>query len=110
MGRFWLFFFIADIIIMAAALISCLSAEEHEIKSLPRLLWIVIILLFSPVGGIVWFVAGKNRPHRTGYGPTPLPGRPVAPDDDPDFLRKLREQREEERRRKREEPDDSSDS
>jgi hypothetical protein len=61
---------------------------------------VFIILLFSPVGGIAWFVAG--RPDRTaataragtwrpgnGFPESERPPREVPPDDDPEFLRRL---------------------
>ena len=43
-----------------AALISCLSAEEDEIRALPRLVWVLIILFFPLVGG------GRLVPRRRG--------------------------------------------
>ncbi len=96
MGRFWLFFFIANIILTAAALISCLSAEEGDIRGLPRIGWVIVILLFSPIGAIVWFFAGRTpsagsrrqvwRPGG-GFPESERPRRTVAPDDDPDFLK-----------------------
>jgi hypothetical protein len=80
------------------ALISCLSAEDSDIRALPRYAWVLIILLFPPVGPIAWFVAGKerySRPQQQSWAPgrgfpeneRPVRGRPVAPDDNPDFLR-----------------------
>lgn len=106
MGRFWLFFFIANIILTAAALISCLSAEDGDIRGLPRIGWVIVILLFSPIGGIVWFFAGRtprNRPAKSAWRPgagfpeSERPRRTIAPDDDPDFLKGIdRNRREQE--------------
>ena len=55
------------------------------------MLWVFIILLFTLVGPIAWYLAG--RPHPTTGG-RPGPGRrqrrrPLAPDDDPEFLNHL---------------------
>ena len=63
MGRLFPLLALADLAILVIALIDCLSVEEDEIRALPRVAWVFIILLFSPVGGIAWFVAG--RPQRT---------------------------------------------
>jgi hypothetical protein len=104
MARFWLAFFIINLIVTAAALISCLSAEEEQIKSLPRIVWVIIILLFSPIGAIAYFVAGRERAARSeswppGSGspqsqrPARRDHRPVAPDDDPEFLRQIGQQK-----------------
>ncbi len=97
MGRLFPILFLIQIALCVAALISCLSAEEGDIKGLPRFGWIIVILLFPLVGSIAWFIAGKERystPKNTwrpgsGFPENERPRRTVAPDDDPDFLRKL---------------------
>lgn len=119
MGRVWLFIFIADVILTAAALISCLSTEDEDIRALPRLVWVLVILLFSPIGAIVWFFAGRERYAAQrrqvwrpggGFPESERPGRTVAPDDDPEFLKGLdrnrREREAAEESRREEEPDD----
>ncbi len=100
MVRLYALLAIGQLILAVIALISCLSAEEDEIRALPRIVWVLIILFFPLVGSIAWFVAGRPLP-ATG---TPVGGvqrnrRPLAPDDDPEFLRSLDEQR---RQRERE--------
>ena len=89
MGRVLLPLFFILVAVTAAALVSCLSAERHEIRTLPRGVWILIILFAPLIGAIAWFVSGRARPGDTGTGPSQPkpPPRPVAPDDDPDFLR-----------------------
>lgn len=101
MGRLYPILFLIDLALVVIALISCLSAEDSDIRALPRFAWVLIILLFSPVGPIVWFVAGRERysqPRNTttwrpgnGFPENRRPGVPgrrtVAPDDDPEFLR-----------------------
>jgi Phospholipase_D-nuclease N-terminal len=103
MIRLYSMFFLLDLVLMVVALIDCLSAEEFAIRALPRVAWVFIILLFSPVGAIAWFVAGRPaRTVRLSNGTTWRPGsgfpeseRPqrrggrLAPDDDPEFLRNL---------------------
>lgn len=116
MPRLFLLFALADLALLVIALIDCLSSEEHEIRALPRLAWAFIILLFSPVGGIAWFVAGRpKRAAPSGQGgwrpssgfPARARPRPVAPDDDPEFLRNLgaRARRDDEEKLKRWEED-----
>jgi Phospholipase_D-nuclease N-terminal len=102
MYRLYSLFLLVDMALLVIALIDCLSAEEFAIRALPRVAWVFIILLFSPVGAIAWFVAGRPaRAVRLSNGTTWRPGSgfpenerprrsaPPAPDDDPAFLRGL---------------------
>lgn len=101
MPRLYALFALLDLALLVIALIDCLSAEEFAIRALPRVAWVFIILLFSPVGAIAWFVAGRPAPPvRLSNGTVWRPGsgfpedqrprqRTSGPDDDPEFLRNL---------------------
>jgi hypothetical protein len=102
MIRLYSLFMLVDLALLVAALIDCLSVEEYSIRALPRVAWVFIILLFSPIGAIAWFVAGRPaRPVHLSNGTTWRPGSgfpenqrpqregPLAPDDDPAFLKNL---------------------
>jgi len=95
MGRLLVFLAIADLAVLVVALIDCLSVPAEEIRALPRVLWVLLIIVFTPVGGIAWFVAGRpvavpaNAAHGHPAGGRPATGGGRAPDDDPDFLRSL---------------------
>jgi len=102
MIRLYSLFMLLDLALLVVALIDCLSAEEFSIRALPRVVWVFLILLFSPIGAIAWFVAGRPaRAVRLSNGELWRPGsgfpeeqRPrrkasSAPDDDPEFLRGL---------------------
>ncbi|MEC4017011.1 PLD nuclease N-terminal domain-containing protein [Streptomyces sp. H27-D2] len=80
--------------------IDCLNTPEKEVRKLPKVVWVIIILLFGEVllGPIAWLAVG--RPRRTvagggSYAPGAggVRGRRqqwVAPDDNPDFLKSLK--------------------
>lgn len=96
MARLFALFALANVALLVAALIDCLSTDRDKIRALPRLAWVLLIVLFSPLSSIAWFLAG--RPTRrvtarsTGHpagSAAPAARRPVAPDDDPEFLRQL---------------------
>jgi hypothetical protein len=101
MGRLLPLMVLVDLALVIVALIDCLSTDEVEIRALPKIIWVLLILLFSPVGPVVWFIAGRPKravaPGTGGAGGTagrwPTRGaggpRQVAPDDDPEFLRGL---------------------
>jgi hypothetical protein len=87
-------------------LIDALQTDESAMRNLPKPFWLLLILLFPFVGPLAWIFAGRpvgggqagTRP--AGWlgggsagpvrrGPR-IPARPVAPDDDPEFLASLR--------------------
>ncbi|MEU8068290.1 MULTISPECIES: PLD nuclease N-terminal domain-containing protein [unclassified Micromonospora] len=105
MPRLFVLLFLAQVVLAVVALISCLSADEEKVKALPRMIWVLIILFFPLVGSIAWFLVGRERPAGiagvAGTAGTPAPARrPLAPDDDPEFLASLaeRSRREDEER------------
>ncbi|MER5601624.1 PLD nuclease N-terminal domain-containing protein [Streptomyces sp. NPDC002265] len=79
------------------AFIDCLNTPEEEVRGLPKVVWVIIILLFGEVlvGPIAWLVAGRNRGVPAG-GSTPSEWHRnhrttfVAPDDNPEFLKSIK--------------------
>ena len=65
------------------------SAKKDEVRGMPRAVWVWVIILTTPIGGILYLIYG--RPPQGGSGGGGRVRRPIAPDDDPDFLRKLSE-------------------
>jgi hypothetical protein len=71
------------------AVVDCIQTDDARVRNLPKLLWMLLILLFPLVGSIAWFIAGRPQRPRAQGGPTHPPRPPRGPDDDPDFLRRL---------------------
>lgn len=67
--------------------VDALQHPEERPFNLPRVLWVVLMVFFPPVGSIVWLALRYVR----GTGTTPR-DRFVAPEDDPDYLRWLDQQ------------------
>ncbi|MFH9767546.1 PLDc_N domain-containing protein [Streptomyces microflavus] len=91
--------FIVPLALTIYAFIDCLNTSEEDTKHLPKIAWVFIILLFWIVGPVAWLVAGKARRNAaTGTGPSSWQrGRRqqwVAPDDNPDFLKSLKDDKE----------------
>ncbi|WP_022917159.1 PLD nuclease N-terminal domain-containing protein [Ruania albidiflava] len=76
---------LAVIAITVYSVIDCTRADERQRRGLPAWLWVTVIIVLPGVGGLVWLLvsrlAGEQRPR-----PPVRPSRPVAPDDDPEFL------------------------
>lgn len=81
---------VVAIALLVYALIDCLQTDSARFRSLNRVAWIAIIVLLPLIGPILWLAIGKvrERPQRRAAAP---PSRPLAPDDDPEFLRHLRD-------------------
>jgi hypothetical protein len=104
-------------------IIDVLGAPEPAIRRLPKLGWLLVVVIFGVIGTLAWFVLGrpeKNGPrtltkHERATPAFPeydRPGRAAAtdPEKDEEFLRQVRERAEEQRRRyeqsKKQEPEE----
>ncbi len=65
-------------------LVDCFQTPEERVRNLPKVIWVLLILVVPVAGGVAWLVAGRTTAHPPGPG-----RRPMAPDDDDDFLRGL---------------------
>jgi Phospholipase_D-nuclease N-terminal len=89
-------------------IIDVITTPDTECRNLPKIAWLLIVILLVDIGSIAWLVAGRgwNRdPGRLLAGTPARSGqRPKAsnPDDDEEFLATLRSRADEQRRRARE--------
>lgn len=78
--------------------------ERYRVRALPKIVWVLIVIVIPIVGAVLWFLLGRIRLNDSGDTRGPVRRGPAAPDDDPEFLRKLgREQQQDERIRDLEE-------
>lgn len=84
---------IITVALLIFCLIDCAQTPPERVRTLPKWGWLVIIVIFPFAGSIAWLIAG-----RASAEPEPVRGGPIAPDDDPEFLRRLREQSDHSRR------------
>ncbi len=84
------------------AMLDLVRAPSAEVRLLPKWLWAIVVLFIFLIGPVMWLVLGRPRadyPPGGGDGGGggsggrgPGPRGPVAPDDDPEFLRRIDEQ------------------
>ncbi|GAA4181264.1 hypothetical protein GCM10022252_05370 [Streptosporangium oxazolinicum] len=75
-------------------LFDVITTPDEESRNLPKLLWVLIVVLMPIAGGAFWLLLGRPTGPRA---PRPLPPEnrqprpeaPKGPDDDPDFLKDL---------------------
>ncbi|WP_307807702.1 PLDc N-terminal domain-containing protein [Nocardioides xinjiangensis] len=106
--------FLVPFVLAVYCVVEAISSRDGDVRNLPKLWWILLILFFPVVGSIAWLVAGRPQrarrhgPHERSASAFPeydRPGRFAAADPaaDEEFLRQVRERAEEQRRKAREE-------
>jgi hypothetical protein len=103
---------IAALVLVVYCLLNIITTPEDQIRNLPKLLWVVLVIFLPVIGSVAWLVAGRPQsasraggmPYKGNTGRFPeydRPGRaiPQNPDVVEAFLRGLRERAEEQRRR-----------
>jgi hypothetical protein len=94
--------------------IDALSSPAEAVRNLPKVGWVVVVLLFPLVGSVAWLAAGRPRagqtaglPYKGNRGRAPWPSTRTAgfpeyerptravtgPDDDPAFLDQVRREK-----------------
>ncbi|HUR74785.1 MAG TPA: PLD nuclease N-terminal domain-containing protein [Sporichthya sp.] len=109
---------VLTVVLVVWALVEVVQANPAHIRRLPKWAWAILVVFpLPPLGAIAWFFLGRprgdavavqassagrglpNLPRRTRYVARP------APDDDPDFLRRLNDEAEHRRMLRRLEDD-----
>jgi hypothetical protein len=90
-------------------IIDVITTAESDVRNLPKVVWLLIVIFLFDVGSLAWLIAGRNWAG-AGAGSRPRgaarpseqdrPGRsvPTNPDDDEEFLRNLRQRAADQRR------------
>ena len=89
--------------IMVFAIVDIIVIDSSRVRHLPKPFWIVVTIALPLIGPILWFLLGREPSERREHGRMPSAPRqttrgPVAPDDDPEFLRRLDRERAQEER------------
>lgn len=90
-----------------------IRTEADRVRYLHKLVWLAFVILFPAVGVAAWLILGRPVTIGSRLVPPPRPSAP-APDDSPDFLRRVdeeirRRRRAEQLRAERERPDEIPD-
>jgi hypothetical protein len=48
------------LLLVIAALIDIITRDDSQVKHLPKLVWILLVILLPFVGSLVWFVVGHD--------------------------------------------------
>ncbi len=79
-------------------LVDAFQTDEADMRNLPKIAWIVLVLLVPVLGPVGWLLAGRPRRNSVSRSQQQRSAdhrreqerrRPRGPDDDPDFLKDL---------------------
>ncbi len=79
--------FLAFFLFWIWALVDCIATDSSMCRNLPKLMWIVIVLIFPVVGSLFWLLLGRPekadwRPGSTDYS---APRRSQGAEDGPPY-------------------------
>ena len=87
----WIVFVIAAVVIFTVFVtVYAASAERERVRLFPKWVWVIMCLVLPPVGGLIYLVVGRPLTSGRSSGPKTRT-RPMAPDEDPTFLRDIAE-------------------
>jgi hypothetical protein len=81
-------FMLLTIALMIGALIDIITRDDSRVRFLPKMVWLIIVILLPLIGSILWFVLGREydsqgvsmpRMPRRQRASRPPSGPPVAP-------------------------------
>ncbi|WP_405817478.1 PLD nuclease N-terminal domain-containing protein [Streptomyces sp. NBC_01390] len=75
------------------AFIDCVTTQEKDVRFMPKPVWAILILLFPLVGSVSWLIIGRDRATSQRLGGAG--GQWIAPDDNPEFLKSLKDEKNE---------------
>ncbi|MGM9471651.1 PLD nuclease N-terminal domain-containing protein [Pseudarthrobacter sp. YS3] len=77
---------VAVLAIFVYGLVDVIRTDGRLTRGISKPAWIIVMVVLPVLGAILWLLIGRPR----GSGPVrQASGHPIAPDDDPDFLRNL---------------------
>lgn len=77
------------IALMIGALVDIITRDDSQVKHLPKMVWIIIVILLPLIGSLLWFAIGREYGDagiriprmRREAPPTRTESRPTAPVD-----------------------------
>jgi hypothetical protein len=95
-----------DLVLTVVAIVDIVLIDNSRVRGLPKWGWIMLSVLLFLIGPLLWFFVGRERLEPRNHGryasEAPIHAAPRsasrAPDDDPEFLARLRREREQAQR------------
>jgi hypothetical protein len=69
------------------ALLDCIATDSAMVRNLPKLMWILLVLILPVIGALAWLLLGRpeKADWRPGSSDYASPRRPVGVEDSPRY-------------------------
>ena len=64
--------------VMIFSLVDIIRRDDHQVKHLPKTMWVIIVILLPIIGSVLWFTLGRVYPEDGPRMPRPA-ARTMAP-------------------------------
>jgi hypothetical protein len=52
---------LVEIVLLVYCVLNIVTTPEAEVRNLPKLLWLLLVVVLPLVGGIAWLIAGRPQ-------------------------------------------------
>ncbi len=65
------------LVLLIAALVDIITRQEGQVKHLPKVLWVILVIFLPVIGSVLWFAIGREYPARADRPRVNVPRRPA---------------------------------
>ena len=65
--------------VLVFSLVDIIRREDFQVKHLPKMMWIIIVILLPIIGSLLWFTLGRVYPEDGPRMPRPAQRAPAPP-------------------------------
>ena len=73
-------FSVVLLVLIVAALVDIITRQEGQVKHLPKVLWVILVIFLPVIGSLLWFAIGREYPAPAERPRVSVPRRRPADD------------------------------
>ena len=66
------------LVLIVAALVDIITRQDGQVKHLPKVLWVLLVIFLPMIGSLLWFAIGREYPARAERPSIGAPRRSAA--------------------------------
>ncbi|WP_104163051.1 PLD nuclease N-terminal domain-containing protein [Cryobacterium sp. N22] len=71
-------FSVVLLVLVVAALVDIITRQDGQVKHLPKVLWVLLVIFLPVIGSLLWFAIGREYPVRAERPSVGVPHRNAA--------------------------------